>query len=220
MSKTYLYRNNDGLVRWAVSLLYIHAAICAAAAVSGYLELDLLGRMKTEAMASYDALMAEADASDRRQRVLTILQIVSLVVTGITSMVWVYRANVNARAMGAQLETSPGWAVGWFFIPIASLFMPFQAMSDLWKGSASPANWREQPIPELLMRGWWGFFLIANMIGAAGARLRFRAEELDDFIWPSRLVLASDVLDIVAALLFAAVIRGIHGMQRPPAAPV
>ncbi len=221
MSKTYVYRDNSGLARWSVSLLYIYAAICAAAAVSDYLELDLLFRIKAQAFTSSQGFVAEAEASDRRQQALAVLGLVSILVTGITSLVWVYRANVNARAMGADLETSPGWAVGWFFIPLASLIMPYQAMSDLWKGSAAPdRTWREQPIPELLMRGWWGFFLVGNLLGVAGARLGLNADALDEFILSSRLTLASDVMDVATALLFAAIIRGIHSMQRPPAGPL
>lgn len=36
---------------------------------------------------------------------------------------WIYRAHANLFAAGYQgLEYTPGWSVGWFFVPIASLF--------------------------------------------------------------------------------------------------
>lgn len=215
MSTTYRYRNNDGLVRWTVSLLYIYAAICAAAAVSGYLELDFLTRVKTQVFMSDEALLDEATAIDDRQMVVAILGLASFIVTGVTSLVWVYRANVNARAMGADLETSPGWAVGWFFVPFAALVMPFLAMRDLWKGSASPGSWREQSVPNLLMGAWWTFLIVGSVLAVAGLRIDLSTEELDGYILSSQLTIASTVSDIVAAPLFATIIRGIHRMQRP-----
>src|SRR6266404_5443429 len=37
--------------------------------------------------------------------------------------IWVYRANLNARALGGKdMRFSPGWAVAWFFIPVMNLF--------------------------------------------------------------------------------------------------
>jgi heme/copper-type cytochrome/quinol oxidase subunit 2 len=41
-------------------------------------------------------------------------------------LIWEYRAYKNLSALNAQnLEHSPGWAVGWWFIPFANLVKPF-----------------------------------------------------------------------------------------------
>lgn len=40
---------------------------------------------------------------------------------------WVYRANYNCRQWGAAgMRFTPGWSVGWFFVPIMNLFRPLQ----------------------------------------------------------------------------------------------
>ena len=45
------------------------------------------------------------------------------------------RANRNARAFGAPMSNSPGWAAGWFFVPVAFWWKPYYAMKEIWQGS-------------------------------------------------------------------------------------
>src|SRR4051812_12371242 len=39
---------------------------------------------------------------------------------------WIYRTNANAHALGGAVSITPGWAVGWFVVPLANLVMPYQ----------------------------------------------------------------------------------------------
>ena len=64
------------------------------------------------------------------------------VVSIVLVAMWIHRAHANLREAGVDgLEFTPGWAVGWFFVPIAQLFKPFQAMRELW------AAMRHKPTP-------------------------------------------------------------------------
>ena len=46
--------------------------------------------------------------------------------------VWIRRANINADALvRSRMEFTPGWAVGWFFVPFANLFKPYQVMAEI-----------------------------------------------------------------------------------------
>src|SRR3546814_14063468 len=49
-------------------------------------------------------------------------------------------------------------SVGWFFVPIANLWMPFQAMRQLSKASAKPGDW-EAADTSALLAWWWLFWL-------------------------------------------------------------
>jgi len=83
---------------------------------------------------------------------------------------WVFRANKNARAVSTQaLEYSPGWAVGWFFVPIASLWKPYQAMVEIYKASRTPHDWRSAKAATLVT-GWWCLQVIGNILAIS---LRF-----------------------------------------------
>ena len=48
--------------------------------------------------------------------------------------VWIFRSMKNAwilQRSGTQPEISPGWSVGWYCIPIASLWKSLQAMFEI-----------------------------------------------------------------------------------------
>ena len=81
-----------------------------------------------------------------------------IVPTGLVSAIlvskWTLRASHNVRALGAtNLMFSPRASVGWYFVPIANLWKPYQAMREIWQASVSPSAWKRQQIPLLLP--WW-----------------------------------------------------------------
>src|SRR6478735_11219141 len=50
---------------------------------------------------------------------------------------WFYRAGQNVHMAGVKyLNYTPGWYVGWFFIPLVQLVMPLITTIELWKASA------------------------------------------------------------------------------------
>ncbi|HLP13417.1 MAG TPA: DUF4328 domain-containing protein [Flavobacteriales bacterium] len=78
---------------------------------------------------------------DRTEREITPLMGISGLV-GIAAIVfvcmWFYRAHLNNHYAGINyLKYSPGWCVGWFFIPFVQLVMPFLTTREIWKASAS-----------------------------------------------------------------------------------
>ena len=66
---------------------------------------------------------------------------------------WIYRAHANLRDANVEGTTiTPGWAVGWFFVPFASLFKPFEAMRELWNAS----DGTDSRLAPDQMKIWWG----------------------------------------------------------------
>ena len=148
---------------------------------------------------------ALASTNDMRQAAIGFTQFGIYIVTGIVFLVWVYRANRNARALGAQdMRFTPSWSVGWFFVPIMSLWKPFQAMREIWQASAQPGNWRAVPAPPLL--GWWWALYLGNLIlNQIAYRLSDNVDSMDGAITASLVMTASSVsgmpLDVVGVLL-------------------
>jgi hypothetical protein len=48
---------------------------------------------------------------------------------------WIYRTNANAHLLGGDMTISPGWSVGWYFVPVANLFKPYEGMKETWFAS-------------------------------------------------------------------------------------
>jgi hypothetical protein len=58
------------------------------------------------------------------------------ILVGVVFLMWVYRATANLRAMTAfEMRFTPGWSVGWYFVPILGLVRPYQGMCDIWRAS-------------------------------------------------------------------------------------
>ena len=68
---------------------------------------------------------------------------------------WIHRAHSNLIAADLDgLEYTPGWAIGWFAIPIANFWKPFQAMRELWNASHGSLAQHDRAAPGLLW-AWW-----------------------------------------------------------------
>ncbi|MEA2521069.1 MAG: hypothetical protein QOI81_715 [Actinomycetota bacterium] len=105
------------------------------------------------------------------QPIAGILSAVTLA-AGVLWLVWQHRGHANVLAGGTQgLKYTPGWAVGWWFVPLANFVMPYLTMRELWDnagrgGSGAPRSRDRRPITV-----WWFGYLVATlvMLGAFGA---------------------------------------------------
>jgi hypothetical protein len=86
-------------------------------------------------------------------------------VTAITFLFWLHRVRANLPALAvADARWSPGWAVGWWFVPGFNLFRPYQVIAEIWQASdpvATPGDWRGRPVSPLL--GWWWALFLARI---------------------------------------------------------
>ena len=159
-------------------------------------------------------MIAAAEASDLRQRIVGFTQIALFVATVIVFARWIYILNDNKRQFGASgLRFTPGWAVGWFFVPIANFWKPYQAMKELWQVSASPQQWQNQPSSNLLP-WWWLFWVAGNILGNLSFRLSIRADTLPELTAANIVTDLADVVSVAADLVALALVSTIAGMQR------
>ncbi|WEK46634.1 MAG: DUF4328 domain-containing protein [Candidatus Andeanibacterium colombiense] len=95
----------------------------------------------------------------------------SYLVSVVFVAMWIHRAHANLFAAGLHdLEYTPGWSVGWFFIPFANLIKPFQAMRELWNASYGADNSFGSETPSAV-GSWWACFIAGNILLNIGSRL-------------------------------------------------
>jgi hypothetical protein len=179
-------------------------------------------------------LSALAEAQDARQRVLAALGLGIGLVAIIFQLIWVYRASRNARSLGAEgMQYSPGWSVGWFFVPVAGFFMPYFVFKELWKAS-SPSRtkeWRDAAVLPVL-GVWWAVSLISAVIqysrwpvllgdrtlayfGFDTPLYRYLAGTYREFFFG---LLIGDVVEIAVCVLTVVVVVSITNLQGQRAA--
>jgi len=89
----------------------------------------------------------------------------------IVFLTWVYRATANLPALGSMTcKYTPGWAVGWYFIPFANIVHGHQVMANIWTESQPPAvneNGFYLPRKATLVHWWWGVYWFTVVAGWA-----------------------------------------------------
>lgn len=132
--------------------------------------------------------------------------------SAIAVAMWIHRAHANLREAGVEgLKFTPGWAVGWYFIPIAFLFKPFQAMRELWTESHQTHDSFSAPAPGPLAL-WWGFWIGGNLIANVSMRLSLMGGSSSLEI-ATLLGLCASIATIVAAWLLMQIIMAITEAQ-------
>lgn len=110
------------------------------------------------------------------------------------------------------MKFTPGWSVGWYFVPILSFWKPYQAMKKIWKASSGVEGWQNTTVPPLFF-WWWLFWLAANISVNFSMRLSMRADEIPELIFASKMTIASEIIGIALTLVFLKLVRDLHAMQ-------
>lgn len=197
------------LTRWVKWFLYLQIGVAVIALISGGLEYQLLNDLKNGVYKS----QAEAAANDMRQEIIGVAQVVVFVLSGILTLRWIYRTNFNVRQLGASdMQFTPAWSVGWYFIPAFHLWKPYQAMKELWGASKNPHDWKNQPVPSLL-DWWWLFWIASNLLAQASFRMVLNSDQIDELIAVNIVTLLSDATWILASLTLLPIVSKIYEMQ-------
>lgn len=201
------YRDLTTYVRIFKSALIFCMVIGLASIWSSWLQIELL-------TAIGDVTSDMIDANDQRESLIALVYLAVIIVTMILFFRWVYLANRNAHGLGARdMEFTPGWAVGWFGIPIANFWQPFKAMKEIFQAShpSQTDNWHHAEAPGLL-KVWWGLWLAYSIIG------RLRVSRLgDDFqtetVSAAQMDIYSDIAFVALLLLTLYLVDTLYDWQ-------
>ena|SRR5438552_1503302 len=143
--------------------------MAAIIAFAGLFSLAILGILASVLMIVSPDSNFELPSGETMDTAWFLVSIVALFQLGlrilciIFFLVWLYRAFNNLPVIGARnLQFSPGWAVGWWFIPFANLVQPYKIVKELYRESHVAAL-RASPVPSTENVGlWWGMFLTSG----------------------------------------------------------
>ncbi|MFH8795547.1 DUF4328 domain-containing protein [Streptomyces sp. NPDC017941] len=172
-----------------------------------------------------------ADAEDRADRADTlygvsgVLQGLALLATAVVFICWFRRVRVNAEVFAPDGHAKArGWAVGGWFVPVVNFWFPRRIAVDIWNASAPtttaavPAGF-EQPVApparprRTLLNAWWTLWLCTGVIGQIASRQYENAEEPEAIKQAVGSLMASDVLNIAAAVVAILFVRRLTAMQ-------
>lgn len=126
---------------------------------------------------------------------------------------WIYRASANAaHLVPSEKRIGPGWAVGWFFVPIANLFFPFKAMRETWNSSTRSDDNLTEAVPGWITL-WWFAWILSNILSQVSERMVRGSNDLSDYANSAAIDVVNAPIGIVAALLFRRLIREVSEAQ-------
>lgn len=132
---------------------------------------------------------------------INIFWVIIYIALVIVFLMWIHRVYKNLRAVHVQgLKHSPGWAVGWYFIPIANLFKPYVVMKEIWKSTFhadGTGSWKDKKAPSLMLI-WWLTFIIGNII--AGRNSFATYDTFGDYKMDAMISLISEPLLIISGI--------------------
>lgn len=155
----------------ACTLIVLVCVACAFLVLAYTNQLSLLQRVKDQERVT----RKEAEANDNRIDMLDNSRSVLFVIAGVVYLVWIHRANRNLSSLGvARRQFTPGWSVGWWFVPFAHLVQPFRVVREIWAGS-DPHNGaddltRRTPSTAPILGFWWATWIVAELASNVGRR--------------------------------------------------
>jgi len=121
-------RRTSGLATAVVALLAAQIALIVAEVLAQFLQADQLRTLQATGLVTQQQL----DRADGWVSGTSAIGGLAFLATVIVWCIWQHRAQANAVVLsGGGLRFTPGWAVGWWFIPIANLWKPFQTVREL-----------------------------------------------------------------------------------------
>jgi hypothetical protein len=210
--KAYVARDPSALGRMVVVWLYIRIASSAVSLFTDLFQFQALSRFPSDTPVSMTETLPGMETMDLATGLASLLLLVTLLVSGFLTLKWIYRVTMNSHTLASGLRVSPPWSIGWFFVPFANLYKPFQAISDAWSVSLSPESWRAQDTPSLL-RWWWGLWLVASFLDNASFRLQLRTHQVSDAMITAGLDAVSDALWIPLCLVLIRVVQRLAAQQ-------
>ena len=207
------FKDPSRLMPWIKYFLSFQVLLAFVAIGSNLMEYQLLTDFQNGVYFSQEMAVADAEANDMRQAVIAFSYLGVFIVSGVLILRWIYQANQNVRYLGAKdMAFTPAWSIGFYFIPILSLFKPYQAMKEIWQASQDPTNWQTEKVSVIL--GIWWFFWIANsMLGQAVFRMSRKAEEISEIMNVNLVSQASEVISIPLALVTWLLIKNVSNAQ-------
>jgi Domain of unknown function (DUF4328) len=208
------FKNPRSLANSLTVLLILMALFYGIAIWGGVLKLDLLSR----AMSSGEFSTAWAKTVVYSSSPIADLLFIP---TAILFLRWVYVAAKNARILGTrnlrlfehsfELAFTPGWSVGWYFVPLFNLWKPYQAVKWIWKASRNPADAGDKKSKILPL--WWTFWLLSNLLSLVAFKSGQTAQSPSDYSTAVAEYMFSDAADILCCVFALLLVRSVSRRQ-------
>lgn len=205
--------------RLAVVLQVALGVSLLASAFTLYVDLETLAFVEEIRLRPDTVTLADAARIDSLT-VWTTIEIVAYLATGVLFIVWLHTVHSSERMDRSVLEHGSGWAIGGWFVPVLSLWRPFQMVTDVRRGASGDHN----ASATLAQGWWWGMWVANSLLSIVVAALYDTASTAPDGPeYADALAQAASwerwccLVGIIGAVLAVVVVRQVTRLVREPA---
>ena len=198
-------KSNEQRAKNAILLIWIILVLEIVKLISSYLQYNLLQTATNGGYISDEAITA----NNSRELIISILHFIAYVISVITFIMWFRRAYYNLHQKVNHLSHSEGWAVGSWFVPIISLYLPYQIMKEIYvetkellnkKGLSEKVNYTTSYL------GWWWTLWIIGII-ISNLIFGFKHNTIDNYIVLTIAHMGLNILRILYTLITIKIIK-------------
>ncbi|MFF8791108.1 DUF4328 domain-containing protein [Streptomyces sp. NPDC015125] len=155
----------------------------------------------------------EIDRADALYEASGTVQLATVLATAVVFVVWFHRTRVNAEVFAPEYHARKrGWAIWGWLVPVVNLWFPRQIAADIWNASAD-----EKSRSRALLNWWWVLWIVNLIFGRLAAQRYSGAREPEEIKGAIAGLMASDVFNIMAAVLAIFFVRRLTRMQHEKA---
>jgi hypothetical protein len=189
----------------AIILIGIVLVLELISLISAYFQYDLL----QNTINGEELLTETANANDLRQRIIAVIYFIAFIISGVTFIQWFRRAYFNLHQKTDCLSYSEGWAAGSWFVPIVSLYRPYQIMKDLYNETEELLSEKQIEVTNYSTKYlgiWWTLWVINSFVGQIVSRYSIKAVTLDELTTSTLGSMGSNIIGIPLAFITIKVI--------------
>lgn len=206
-------KSNEQRAKNAILLIWIVLIIEIISFISGYFQYNLIKIVALGEEISTEA----ADANDIREQIIGIIYLIAFIISAITFIKWFRRAYYNLHIKVNKLTFNEGWAAGCWFIPIVSLYRPYQIMRELFNETKVLFEKNDikllKPFSINLLGLWWTLWIINNFVSQFAYRYSLKAETIDELINTTKANMIGNLIGVMLALITIKVIRDYSNIE-------
>jgi len=207
-----LLRDNTARAKQAISIFWIMLGVT----ILNIFSLGWQYYLLIDAQANPESIdMERLQTSDTLRTVVTVVNFIMLVLSMIFFILWFRRAYYNLHTLPwHNARHTEGWAAGSWFIPILSLFWPYQIMQDIWRGTQNAIKERfGEPQSAAIIGWWWAIYLVNNFFGYSAFAIRDPAG-IDELLTATKVEFVGEIISIAAIIITIRVVQRTSNFER------
>ena len=154
--------------------------------------------------------------SDFLRVIINSVNFIVLILSMVFFIMWFRRAYYNLHELPwHNARYTEGWAAGSWFIPIISLYWPYQIMIDIWRGTQNAIRERfGEPQPSTLVGWWWALFITNNFFAYIVAFANRDNNDLDGLILGTKIEFFGEFITIAAIIVAIRMIQQTSNFEK------